>query len=393
MTTVLDAASWALAGAVSVPCLVLSAEIACGLAAGADDRPAPQAASLAVIIPAHDEAAVIEPTLQSLGAVAPAGTRIVVIADNCSDGTADLARRCGAEVIERHHAVNRGKGYALAFARDHLASGDAPPDVVVVLDADCRLAPGSLERLASACLSGGRPAQARNLLAAAPQASPLVQISSFAFMLKNLVRARGLFRLSGAITLMGTGMAFPWALFATLPLASGHLAEDMELGVDLIRRGQGALLVTAAEVTSPPAAEGDTLEQRKRWEHGFLSVALRQALPLLGEGIGKLRPALIALGMDLLVPPLALMAAMILGTALVLALAMLAGASALPVRYFAGVAALSGVMVLVAWLAYGRRLLSPAALLRVPLYIMWKLPLYLRFLKGRETRWVRTRRS
>jgi len=392
VSAALDAAAWALAGVVAVPCLVLGTEIACGLASGRD-RSEPRAARTAVIIPAHDEAAVIEPTLQALRAVSPPDTRVLVIADNCSDATAELARRSGVEVIERVDRERRGKGFALAFARDHLAEVAEPPEVVVVLDADCRLASGSLERLAGVCLASGRPAQARNLLGSPPEASPLVQISCFAFMLKNLVRARGLQRMSGAVTLMGTGMAFPWALFSALPLASGHLAEDMELGVDLIRQGQGAVLVSAARVTSPPAAEGDTLEQRKRWEHGFLSVALRQALPLLAEGLGRGRPALLALGLDLLVPPLALMAAGIVGVWVVLAAFVAAGASSAPLWALTGIAGIAGALVLAAWAVYGRQLLRPAALLRLPLYVMWKLPLYLRFITGRESRWVRTRRE
>ena len=395
MSGLLDAASWVVAGAATVPCLVLSGEIALGLA-GCPDRttPAP-AARVAVIVPAHDEAAVIEGSLRALMAAVPPGTRILVVADNCSDATAAIARGTGADVIERTDRERRGKGYALAFARDHLAAGlpGTQPEVVLVLDADCRLAPGSVERLAGSCLATGRPAQARNLLTApGGEASPLVQISCFAFALKNLVRARGLQRMAGAITLMGTGMAFPWPMFARLPLASGHLAEDMELGVELIRQGQGAVLVPAASVTSPHAARADTLEQRKRWEHGFLSVAARQALPLLGEGLARRRSSLIALGLDLLVPPLALMGVLVLGAGVVLALAWLAGASAAPLIALGASAGLAGVLVLAAWAAMGRALLRPGALLRVPLYIIWKLPLYLRFLGRRETRWVRTRR-
>jgi len=394
MIALLDAAGWALAGIVSVPCLVLSTEVVLGLAGGADPIPPAATARLAVIVPAHDEAAVIEPSLRALRAAVPAQTRILVVADNCTDDTAALARRCGAEVIERSDAARRGKGYALAFARDRLAAGSAAdrPEVVMVLDADCRVAPGSLERLAGACLATGRPAQARNLLGPPDGASPMVQISCFAFALKNLVRARGLQRLGGAITLMGTGMAFPWPLFAGLPLASGHLAEDMELGVDLIRRGQGARLVPAAAVTSPPAAHADTLEQRKRWEHGFLSVALRQAVPLLAEGAVKGRRDLAALGLDLLVPPLALMGAVVLGGCMALAVACMAGASALPLAVLGASGGLAALAILAAWVAHGRALLRPAALLRMPLYMAWKLPLYLRFLTRRETRWVRTRR-
>ena len=394
MIALLDLANWAVAIVAAVPCAVLVMEIAVGIAGGDDPIP-PVAARLAVIVPAHDEAAVIEPSLRALLALAPSGTRVLVVADNCTDATAAIARRCGVEVIERSDQERRGKGYALAFARDHLSAvpSEAQPEVVVVLDADCRIAPGSLERLAGACLASGRPAQARNLLAAPlAGASPMVQISCFAFALKNLVRARGLQRLAGAIPLMGTGMAFPWPLFARLPLASGHLAEDMELGVDLIRQGQGAMLVPAAQVTSPPAAQADTLKQRTRWEHGFLSLATQRALPLVVEGMVKGQPTLAALGLDLLVPPLALMGVLVVGACAVLAAACLAGASAAPLMFLAAFGGLAALMVLVAWALYGRSLLRPAALLRVPLYILWKLPLYLRFLTRRETSWLRTRR-
>lgn len=393
MIPLVDAASWVIAAGAGIPCLVLSTEIMLGLS-GAQDQAAglPEARSV-VIVPAHDEAAVIEASLCALKAAVPTNTRILVVADNCTDETAAIARGTGVDVVERHDRERRGKGYALAFARDHLAGTQGTqPDVVVVLDADCRLAPGSIERLAGACVATGRPAQARNLLVPPGDANPMVQISCFAFALKNLVRARGLQRMAGAITLMGTGMAFPWPLFSGLPLASGHLAEDMELGVALIRQGKGALLVPSASVTSPPAAPADTLEQRKRWEHGFLSVATRQAVPLLVEGLVRRRRALVALGLDLMVPPLALMGVLVLFAGIAVAIACLAGASVLPLVCLGAIATLTTALVLIAWFIHGRAFLRPGALLRVPFYVLWKLPLYLGLVKGRETRWVRTRR-
>ena len=80
-----------------------------------------------------------------------------------SDDTAACVRAAGCEAIERHDLTARGKGYALAFGRDHLAAG-APPDAVVILDADCRLLPGSIEALAREALARGAPVQAVNLV-------------------------------------------------------------------------------------------------------------------------------------------------------------------------------------------------------------------------------------
>ena len=71
-----------------------------------------------VIVPAHNEAEVIERTVSSLRKIDwPADRfRVLVVADNCTDTTAVLARGAGAEVLERHDPTLRGKGYALAFA-------------------------------------------------------------------------------------------------------------------------------------------------------------------------------------------------------------------------------------------------------------------------------------
>src|SRR3546814_20308483 len=81
---------------------------------------------LAILVPAHDEADSIAPTVAALAAAAP-GARILVVADNCGDATAALAREAGADVIERRDLSKRGKGFALAFGRDYLAAG--PPEI------------------------------------------------------------------------------------------------------------------------------------------------------------------------------------------------------------------------------------------------------------------------
>ena len=344
---------------------------------------------LAVLIPAHDEATLIDRTLAKLEGVLPAGAGILVVADNCSDETAAIAKVRGAKVVERNDPEKHGKGHALAFGRDCLA--ESPPDVVIILDADCELTSGSAAALAMSALECGA-AQAVNLQQARAGASPLVQISNFAILIKNLVRSRGVQRIGGGIPLYGTGMAFSWETFASANLASGHLVEDMQLAIDLARAGVRARLVENASVTSSSAAVADTMQQRRRWEHGFLQTALSQALPLLAEGVRARSRHMFALGLHLMVPPLALL--------FILALAMLAALLALGETgqtwgpFIALLAALSGASaaVFAAWLVEGRGMLSLRSLLFAPAYLAWKMPVYIGFIFARQGRWNRTRR-
>jgi cellulose synthase/poly-beta-1,6-N-acetylglucosamine synthase-like glycosyltransferase len=161
--------------------------------------------------------------------------RVLVVADNCSDATAEIAAANGAEVVVRNDAERRGKGYALDFGVRHLER--SPPEVVVVVDADCELHPGSVDRLARSCAETKRPAQALDLMRAPAGAGLKVRIAEFAWVVKNQVRPLGCRRLGLPCQLMGTGMAFPWDVLREAPLASGHIVEDLRLGSTSRRRG------------------------------------------------------------------------------------------------------------------------------------------------------------
>ena len=152
-------ADWALLTAaviVAIPFAVLAIE---ALAALLPARKARTGARprCAVLVPAHDEEAGIAITVRSVRDQSAADDRIVVVADNCSDGTATAARAAGAEVSERNDPERRGKGFALDHGLGQLASD--PPDVVVIVDADCELGPGALDALVRQAAATGRPAQ------------------------------------------------------------------------------------------------------------------------------------------------------------------------------------------------------------------------------------------
>lgn len=373
--------------------LFFAAEIAAGLRRGRPSSTSAAAGEVVIVIPAHNEAAVIGQTLARLREALSERMRMLVVADNCRDDTADLARSAGADVIERHDPDRRGKGFALAFARDWLTK--RPPASIVVLDADCRIAQDSLRHLAHSSQSDGRAVQAVNLLSADAAASPMVQISTFAFLIKNLVRQRGLQRLAGRVHLTGTGMCLPWPIFAQADLATASIVEDLRLGLELAEAGVPPRLAEDAFVWSPHASADQTLGQRSRWEGGFLATMRATAPRLLAKGLRSRSLGTFLAGLDLLVPPLALMA-MINAAALTVALicAALGITGWAPALALLAAGALAAVFLLLAWWREGRSVLSAGALLRIPLYAAWKLPMYAGLVrKGAPAEWNRTARQ
>ena len=369
-----------------------AAEIVLGMRADRTEAGTSSGTSAVIVIPAHDEAEVIGNTLQSLKAAPGEGMRVLVVADNCTDATADLAREQGVEVVERTDVQDRGKGFALAFAAGHLAA--APPDIFVVLDADCSIDGPSLRNLVDAAAVSGRPSQAINLLRPNRQSSPLVQLSTFGFMLKNLVRQRGLQRMTGRVHLTGTGMAMPFRLFRASAQMRSSIVEDLALGLELAAAGHHPMLVSNAVVWSESSTEQGTLVQRRRWEGGFLATGLKWGFREAVAGVANGRARTILAGLDLMVPPLALFA--ILNAVALLSAALLTfvlSASWWPMAAQLFLLAFAWFAVFAAWMREGRDFISLGVLARLPLYILWKLPMYLGFARrGAPKEWLRTGR-
>jgi cellulose synthase/poly-beta-1,6-N-acetylglucosamine synthase-like glycosyltransferase len=345
----------------------------------------------AVLVPAHNESTGVLPTLHQLLAQARPGDRVVVIADNCSDDTADVARGAGAEVVERHDTSQRGKGYALNHGVNFLRRD--PPDVVVIIDADCDVAPDCIAELAHASHRSGCPVQGM-FMTVAPDASLKMRVAEFAMRVKAHVRPRGMAKLGLPCGLTGSGIAYPWPVIADAPLASGHLAEDMQLGLELGRRGTAPIYCEAAKLQTVFAATKDAqTTQRTRWEHGHLALLVGEGPRLLASALihGQFRFAVQVL--DLLVPPLALLTLLQLLTLMVSVLASVALGWSAPLWIaFAGLLGLS-VAVLAARARFASDIVTWGDILKVPLYVMGKLPIYVRFLVSRQVEWVRTKRD
>jgi cellulose synthase/poly-beta-1,6-N-acetylglucosamine synthase-like glycosyltransferase len=355
--------------------------------------PASARPGIVVVIPAHDEGMVIADTLRSIKRQIRSTDRLIVIADNCLDDTAAVAMAEGAKVLTRNDPVHRGKGYALDFAIRHIASD--PPEVVLFVDADCGTDARSIDLLVGRCAQTQRPVQALYLMHAAADAGPLTRIAEFAWAVKNQVRPLGLHRLGLPCQLMGTGMAFPWACLMAVRLATGHIVEDVKLGIELARAGMPPLFCPQARVVSFfPQSEQGLRTQRTRWEHGHLGLALSEVPRMLVKALAMRNAGLMSMALDLSVPPLALLVLMATAVWLVSALFFCLTAHARGALIVSTAALLLlAVSVLLAWARYGRRVISLGTLALAGLYVVRKVPLYARFLISRQVEWVRSKRD
>lgn len=347
---------------------------------------------VAVLVPAHNESSLVVATLNSIRPQLAEGDRLLVVADNCSDDTAAQARTAGAEVVERGNEQQRGKGYALDFGVRHLAN-DAP-DVLIIVDADCVVSEGSIERLALRCIDSGRPTQALYLMHAPDGSGLKVQLAEFAWCVKNRVRPSGSARLGLPCPLMGAGMAFVWRDLALIDLASGHIVEDLKMGLDFCRSGKPPLFCPDALVSSYfPRSEEGLSTQRTRWEHGHLGVILNDAPKLFVESLVRFNGNLLAMTMDLLVPPLALLTLILVAAFGLSWLVVLLGGPLAPALIATAGLATLGLTILLAWNRFGRGIIAFSTLLYAPFYALKKIPLYIAFVVKRQVGWVRSKRD
>jgi cellulose synthase/poly-beta-1,6-N-acetylglucosamine synthase-like glycosyltransferase len=344
-----------------------------------------------ILMPAHNEATNIGSTLDRLIAALSENARILVVADNCTDDTAKFARAKGVDVIERSSVNERGKGYALAFGRDHIKL--TPPECVIVFDADCETDRQSLLELSIYCVDSGLPVQSQYTLKPDTSASPMVQISNFAFWVKNVVRQRGAARLGGSVILTGTGMAFPWRVIETMPLATSNVVEDLGMGIYLTQTGFGPLYLDQARVLSASASEQATIVQRSRWELGFIAMARRFGLKTIWLGLRRFDLKCLLLGLSLMVPPLASLIFVSFFGIVSLSLFSLISGSIWALVLLTLALCVATLSVFLAWQSGGKDWVSINTLWRSPEYIIWKFPIFLKFLTREKPDWNRTERK
>lgn len=348
---------------------------------------------VAVLVPAHNESSGLPSTLINIQSQLLPNDRLLVVADNCSDDTAAVARMAGAEVVERNEPTKRGKGYALDWGVRHLSSN--PREIVIIVDADCRLAHGAVDDLCSICAMTGRPAQALYLMTA-PSASQINhRVAEFSWRVKNWLRPLGLRIFNLPCQLMGTGMAFPWDVIRSADLASAHIVEDLKLGLDLTLAGHPPLFCPSARVASEFAASAEGAgTQRQRWEQGHLQTIFEAVPRLFTIAIARRDWNLLAITLDLSVPPLSLLGMLVFGVCGLSLLFALSGGSLTALCISSAALLVLATAALAAWIKCGRDIVPISSLLLIPSYALRKLNLYCQLAIGKvDSQWTRTDRT
>lgn len=239
---------------------------------------------LVVVIPAHDEEAVIGHVVSDLLAsdLSAALRDVWVVADRCSDRTAEIAAAAGANVAARATGTG-GKGAAIAWFLDRHRLG--PSEAVVVLDADNRVEPGFLARMSDE-LDAGRPVVQAYLDVTAPSESLLTLASALSYWSANRMVHLAHSNLGWPVDLGGTGTC----LTASALAAAGGFGDELVEDADLSTRLTLARVPThwAHDVRvrdEKPADAGVAVRQRGRWLAGRRQIARRRVLPLLRHGL------------------------------------------------------------------------------------------------------------
>jgi cellulose synthase/poly-beta-1,6-N-acetylglucosamine synthase-like glycosyltransferase len=217
------------------------------------------------------------------------------------------------------------------------------------------------------------------------------------FTLYNHVRplARSLFGFSAG--LRGNGMCFAARTLREHPWNTFSLNEDLEYGLVLLLRGIPVVFAPEARVLATmPATAANAESQRSRWERGRFPVIRRYAGPLLAASVRTLSFRPLDALIELLIPPLVnLVGVILLLTALtgVLAVTGFPGGYAF-LSYWGTLLGLCAAHVLVGLLAAGADRELYRTLWSIPKYAVWKLLLYLKFIRrGPTTEWIRTTRE
>jgi cellulose synthase/poly-beta-1,6-N-acetylglucosamine synthase-like glycosyltransferase len=341
---------------------------------------------LAIVIPAHNEEILISRCVTSVlesSGYSPY-TRVYVVAHNCADGTAEAARRAGAEVLVFNDDAARGKGFALSYGFEHALDGES--QAVMVIDADSVVSKNLVSDVKGALANGAQAVQCRYEMES-PTDKTSGRLAAVAFRAFNVIRPRGRERLGLSAGIFGNGFALTRSLLSEVPYGAFSVVEDLEYHLHLVlARKTVQYLETARVLASLPASKQGENVQRSRWEGGRFHAARTWSWPLLKQVLrGKLRmaePLLDVAGLPMAYGVFALLLTLCIPVT--------------GVRIYALASLLVVMLHVLTAAASGPDFLKTLGFLAMaPIYIVWKLRLLPSVLRGSagNAAWVRTNRD
>lgn len=345
--------------------------------------------NIAVLIPAHNEESQIAQSVNSVLKCHYPKEKfaVIVIADNCTDNTAQKAKEAGALVVSRMDSANRGKGQALDwFFKNHeeykVFAG------IAIIDADTKAEPEFLQEVSSSLSHPDVKVVQGFYQGSNPEENWRTALNAAAWNVFNHLRPAGTECCGGTAPLKGNGMAFRSAIFTKYGWPAHSIVEDQEFSLilllDDVRIHYNPKAVVYGEIASSGA---QAASQRKRWEGGRFSLISRYLLKLLFSFLRTGRIAFLHSAFDLVIPPLSLVI-----------LALMAMSFFAAFFYPLWLPALTYCFGGIVFFVLSGQVLARApfkvwlCLASTPLYILWKIPLYLSMMIKRKSGWQRTLR-
>jgi len=352
----------------------------------------------AVVVPAHNEESGLARTVQSLMNIDYAKHLfdVIVIADNCTDQTAEVARREGAHVMERTDSLKRGKGHALRWCFDKILSGSSSYDAVVVIDADSRASSNFLTVMNSYLDHGSQVLQCSDMVETQAE-SWSSEITRLGFTLYNHVRPLGRSVFRGSAGIRGNGMCFSANVLRSVPWSTYSLNEDLEYGLILLLKDITVDFAPEARVyATMPTSARNAESQRSRWERGRFPVIRMYGPKLLGKAIRTASFSPFDAFVELVTPAFV----NLFGAAFLLFLLNLviwdSGGEfvQLYILWWALVVVCGILHVLLGLVAAGADRLLYKAFFYIPRYALWKILLYTKLVRNKQSQeWIRTTRD
>ncbi len=267
----------------------------------------------AIIIPAHNESALIGQTLETLQAIDYPEElyEVIVVADNCTDDTEDIVRLAGVTCLPREDKINRGKGNVLKWVFPRLLAQDSH-EAYVVIDADSHLAKDFLQQINHHLGKGAKAVQGYSQVRH-PEHSPMESLAFLGFALNRNLRYRGRSRLGWTSNLLGTGMCFSREIIEKYGWNTTTMVEDLEYEMMLQLHGVRVLFADKARLSVELHKSVNlSQEQRTRWDMGKFTVRNTYLPKLLQEGIKRRDISYFDSAMELLLPPFSLLCVIVL---------------------------------------------------------------------------------
>lgn len=375
--------------------------------------------SFLILIPAHNEERLLPSALKSLSHLEYPSSlySIHIVADNCNDRTAAVARMEGAIVHERSEKTRMGKGYALQWLLNEIWQANETFDAVCIVDADTVVSSNFLRVMSARIDRGQRVIQAYYDVRD-PSRSWSGNLRYAALAVLHYLRPQGRSVLGGSAGLKGNGMVFSSDVLEQNEW-SASITEDIDFHMKLLLNGERVYFAPDAHVWGEmPDSLSDSESQHMRWEAGRIQMALKY-VPQLGlAGWKSLRDGSLKQAyryfdalMEHIIPPFSLLVALTLfslfASLLLFAFAKIPGlhfllgeSSFLQLTVLGstlmGIAIFIGEMIYLALGLYmvGAPLSVYKAFIYAPVLMLWKIWQYFKaiIVKDKQS-WIRTVRN